>query len=77
MDCKGEAKKEKGKWVCHARKCPHRKPDGGCKLGKISMTCERHDCRWNVLLRKGVYGCRAMDVHLDADGCCHTREQKK
>ncbi len=70
MRCSGEARKEDGKWVCHAERCPHRRADGGCGLGKVSLTCDANDCAWNMELAPGIYGCKAMDVHLDAEGRC-------
>lgn len=57
-------KKEGGRWICQAKKCPHWTEDG-CKLGKVSLTCDNGDCRWNF-----DGHCRSMDVHLDADGKC-------
>jgi len=57
-----------GRWVCQAKHCPHWSPDG-CKLGKVSLTCDDNDCRWN---KEGHCGC--MDVHLDADGKCLGKE---
>ncbi len=71
MGC-NEAQKIDGKWVCHAKNCPHRRPDGGCLLGKASVSCDNNNCSWNIELAPGIYGCRAMDVHLDADGRCMT-----
>ncbi|MBU0847635.1 hypothetical protein KKH23_10655 [Patescibacteria group bacterium] len=71
--CKDEAQKEGGRWVCHAESCPHRRDSqrgGGCMLGKVSLTCDDNDCNWNVMLAPGIYGCRAMDIHLDAQGRC-------
>jgi hypothetical protein len=68
MTC--EAKKVDGRWVCYAEKCPHRIEGGGCQLNKATVTCDNNDCRWNMELAPGVYGCRTMDIHLDADGKC-------
>lgn len=68
--CSGEAMKVNGKWVCHAEKCPHRLEDGGCGLGKVSLTCDNNACQFNKQLAPGVYGCISMDVHLDAEGKC-------
>lgn len=60
-----------GRWVCQAKHCPHWRPDG-CELGKVSLTCDNADCKWNSARFKldtaGHCGC--MDVHLDADGKC-------
>lgn len=60
-----EAEKVDGKWVCQAKKCPHRREGGGCSLGKVSLSCDNDDCRFNV---EGH--CLNMNVHLDADGKC-------
>lgn len=59
-------KKVDGRFVCQAKHCPHWSKDG-CKLGKVSLSCDRDDCRWNI---KGGHRCITMDVHLDADGKC-------
>ncbi len=72
MGCQGEARREGGKWICQAEKCPHRRPNGGCGLGKVSLSCDNNDCQWNVELAPGIYGCKAMDVHLDARGLCES-----
>lgn len=64
-----EAVMVNGHWVCQAKKCPHRLKGGGCKLGKVSLSCGHKECRWNVEGR-----CKSMDVHLDADGKCLGRE---
>lgn len=64
-------KKIDGRWICQAKQCPHWSKDG-CQLGKVSLTCDNDDCKWNSarlkLDTKGHCGC--MDVHLDADGKC-------
>ncbi len=62
--------KEEGRWVCQADKCPHSCKGGGCKLGKISLTCDNNNCAWNKMVGPGIYACRSMDAHLDADGKC-------
>lgn len=67
-DCSWE--KIEGRWVCQAKQCLHWLKGGGCALGKISLTCDNSDCKWNKELVPGVYGCPSMDIHLDADGKC-------
>lgn len=67
---KHEAVKIDGQWVCQAKKCPHRVDGGGCKLGKVSLTCENTYCRWNIEITPGVHGCKCMSIQLDADGHC-------
>ena len=57
-------KKENGRYVCQAKHCPHWSKEG-CLIGKVSLTCDNDDCRWN---KEGH--CVCMDVHLDADGKC-------
>jgi len=59
-----------GRLVCQAKKCPHRLEGGGCKLGKVSLTCDNMDCKWNIEIAFGRYGCKSMDLHLDANGRC-------
>lgn len=63
-------KKEDGRWICQAKKCIHWKEGGVCGLSKVSLTCDNNDCKWNNEIIPGVYGCKTMDVHLDADGKC-------
>ncbi len=70
MTCECEAEKIAGRYVCMAKSCPHRLEGGGCKLGKISLTCDNNDCQWNIAIAPGVSGCKCMDLHLDADGEC-------
>lgn len=65
-----EGKKEGGIWVCRAERCPHRLEGGGCELGKVSLTCDNTTCKHNGQIAPGVYGCRSMDLHLNADGTC-------
>lgn len=60
-----EAVEVDGRFVCQAKHCPHRVEGGGCKLGKVSLACDKTYCRWN---KEGH--CQCMDVHLDADGRC-------
>jgi len=74
MDCTW--KKEEGRWICQAKQCTHYKKGGGCKLGKLSLTCDNNDCKWNVALVPGIYGCKCMDAHLDGDGKCFGFEAK-
>lgn len=66
-----------GRWLCQAKHCTHWVSGGGCKLGKVSVTCDNNLCKWNQSIAPGVYGCKCMDLHLNADGTClgfHTRE---
>jgi len=60
-----EAVEIDGRYVCQAKKCPHRVKDGGCKLGKVSLACSNIACNWNKAGR-----CISMDVILDANGRC-------
>jgi len=62
-------KKIDGRYRCMATKCPHRLEGGGCKLGKVSLTCDNKECMYNSH-EAPIYGCLSMDVHLDADGKC-------
>ena len=66
-DCTWE--KVDGRYICTAKQCTHWSIDG-CKLSKVSLTCDNNDCKWNTTLAPGVYGCNGMDVHLDAEGKC-------
>lgn len=59
-----------GRWICQAKRCPHRIEGGGCKLGKCSLSCENTRCRWNTEVSAVDHRCVCMDVHLDADGRC-------
>jgi len=63
-------KKVDGRYICQAKKCTHWLKDGGCTLGKISLTCDNGDCKFNVKVAPGVYRCKSMDIHLNADGQC-------
>ena len=68
-----------GRWVCQAEHCPHRiigKGCYGCKLGKVSLSCDKTDCRWNVEVPGSDNRCLCMDVHLDADGRCLGYEKR-
>jgi len=62
-------KKVDGRWLCQAEQCTHWDA-GKCKIGKVSLSCDNNDCKWNVVLVPGIYGCLTMDIHLDADGKC-------
>ncbi|MFA5866905.1 MAG: hypothetical protein WC891_02950 [Actinomycetota bacterium] len=63
-------KKVDGRYVCQAKKCPHRIQDGGCSLGKVSLSCDNDWCKWNFEIAPGRGACRSMVAHLDADGKC-------
>ncbi len=69
--------KQDGRWICQAKTCTHWLNDGGCKLGKISLTCDNNGCEWNKMIAPGVYGCTCMDVHLDAAGRCFGQGRRK
>lgn len=74
-----EAVKIDGRWICQAKRCPHRiTGEGcyGCKLGKVSLSCENTGCGWNVEVSPGDHRCMCMDVHLDADGKCLGEQHK-
>lgn len=60
-----EAVQIDGQWVCQAKHCPHRLKGGGCKLGKVSLTCDFLDCK-----RNNDGHCLSMDVHLGSSGKC-------
>ena len=70
-------KKVAGKWQCQAKQCVHWAAGGVCKIGKVSLTCDNNECVWNKERVPGIYGCHAMDVHLDADGRCLSLPNKK
>ncbi len=61
--------KLEGRYFCIAEKCEHWSPQG-CLLRKVSLTCDNMECKYNVSPIAGIYQCRCMDVHLDADGKC-------
>lgn len=65
-------KKVDGRYICMAKHCPHWQEGGGCELGKVSLSCDNADCKWNLgRYELNVAGrCKCMDVHLDADGKC-------
>jgi len=66
-----------GKWICQAKQCVQWMEGGSCKLGKVSLTCDNNDCRWNKKIEQyGIYICRGMDAHLDANGKCLGFEKK-
>lgn len=67
---KCEAEEIDGRYVCKATHCPHHLKGGGCKLGKVSITCDNNKCDWNIHVGAGIYRCKAMDIHLDASGRC-------
>lgn len=62
-------KKVDGRWNCMAKQCIHWQ-NYKCKLGKVSLTCDNNDCKWNSEIVPSIYVCQGMDVHLDADGKC-------
>lgn len=66
MNCTWE--KVDGRWVCQAKDCLHWS-ERGCRLGKVSLSCDNDDCKWNQGGELGGH-CGCMDVHLDADGKC-------
>jgi len=60
-----------GRYVCQAKQCCQWMEGGACKLGKVSVTCDNNDCKWNKKIDEyGIYVCQGMDIHLDADGKC-------
>lgn len=63
MSCTWE--KKGGRYICNAVHCPHHLKNGGCELGKVGLTCDNEECKWNK-----DHHCLSMDVHLDADGKC-------
>ena len=68
---------ESGRWVCKASGCSHYLEGGGCKLGKVSLTCDNNACRWNKKVEGyGIYVCSCMDIHLDANGQCYGKQKK-
>lgn len=69
-------KKIDGRWQCMAQMCEHW-DDGKCKLGKVSLTCDNNDCRWNQQIVPGIYVCQSMDIHLDANAKCLGFENKE
>ena len=68
-------KKVDDRWLCQAEMCEHW-DNGKCKIGKVSLTCDNNDCRWNSQIIMGIYVCQSMDVHLDAGGRCLGFENK-
>ena len=66
-----------GRWRCQAKECQQYLDGGGCRLGKISLTCDNNNCKWNKKVDGyGIYVCSCMDVHLDANGKCYGFEEK-
>lgn len=63
-------KKKGGVYVCKAKECRHFLKGGGCKLGKVSNTCDNNECHFNKHVGYGIYRCGNMDIHLDANGKC-------
>ncbi len=63
--------KKDGRYICQAKHCPHWSKEG-CKIGKVSLTCDNDECKWNsARLKLNTEGhCGCMNVHLDADGKC-------
>lgn len=62
---------KEGRWNCEAKECIHFLKGGGCKLGKVSLTCDNNNCKWNKKVDNyGIYVCSCMDIHLDANGQC-------
>lgn len=57
--------KREGRYICMAKHCPHWMKGGRCKIGKVTLTCDNGECKWNK-----EHFCISMDVHLDADGKC-------
>lgn len=62
-------KKFEGRYFCEAKECKQWRPMG-CRLRKVSLTCDNNECKFNVSVIPGTYQCGCMDVHLDADGKC-------
>jgi hypothetical protein len=69
-------KKVDGRWQCQAKQCTHWLEGGKCGIGKVSLTCDNNDCKWNDTIGHGIYVCQTMDVHLDAEGKCLGFEEK-
>lgn len=65
-----EAVQVDGRWVCQAKKCPHRVEGGGCKLGKVTLSCLNTRCRWNTEVAPDDQRCVCMDIRLDKNGKC-------
>jgi len=65
-----------GRYQCQATHCPHHLKNGGCELGKVTLTCDNYKCKWNYRLGPGTFGCNSMDVHLDANGQCLHKNNK-
>ncbi len=68
---------QSGRWTCKAEECKQWLEGGGCSLGKVSLTCDNNNCRWNKKVDGyGIYVCLCMDIHLDSDGRCYGFEEK-
>jgi hypothetical protein len=63
-------KKIDGRYSCQAVKCPHWLEGGRCSIGKVTLSCDNNDCKWNEQIEGRFFICSCMDVHLDADGKC-------
>ena len=75
MDCTWE--KVDGQYKCQAKKCTHWLDNGACKLGKVSLSCDNNECKWNKEAMPGIFRCSIMDVHLNADGKCISCDENK
>ena len=82
MDCSDSCgkkcfvKKVDGQYICQNDFCSHWSKKG-CLLGKISLSCDNIECKWNTEVTPGIYRCSAMHVHLDANGKCLNIEETK
>ena len=68
-------KKCDGRYICVAKMC-RQWTAKGCKLRKVSLTCDNGECQFNVSPVPGIYQCGCMDVHLNADGKCLGSKEK-
>jgi hypothetical protein len=55
-----------GRFICQAKECTHWTPEG-CELGKVSLTCNKNDCRWHT---GQTNHCKCMHVTLGTDARC-------
>lgn len=69
-------KRTKGIWVCEAAHCKNCLANGGCRLGKVSLTCDDNECQFNKEIQPGIYGCISMDIHLNAEGKCLLKKEE-
>ena len=71
--------KEQGRYVCMAKHCQHWMSGGGCRLMKVSLSCDNEECIWNIKIadRSPANACKCMDVHLDAEGKCFGFQSKE